>query len=95
MRTKQTAVRSIPFVRLANHCNFAASVVFLLPIVDLTASEKRFCKENSIVPKTYVEMRGVYLRKGKNGLKHFVKNRKMSSGKTAAMIEFMKGESDR
>lgn len=94
MRIKKTATRSMPFIRLANHCNFAASLLFIQPTVDLSLVEKKFCKENSIIPKTFMEIKSIYKRKGKNGVKHFMKSRKMSGSKITVIIEFLKGEDE-
>ncbi|KAM0676370.1 hypothetical protein GVAV_000335 [Gurleya vavrai] len=56
----------------------------------LNAIEKRFCKDNNIVEKTFIEMKSMYKKKGKAGLRSFTRNRKMNEKKVNNVFEFFK-----
>ncbi|KAM0686598.1 hypothetical protein COBT_002179 [Conglomerata obtusa] len=101
MRTKQKTHKSLNKLSLDLEqqdmiVNFSISRYFMFKNNkgekenELNAIEKRFCKDNNIVAKTFIEMKNIFKKKGKVGIRQFSRNRKMNEKKVGNIFEYFK-----
>ncbi|KAM0677069.1 hypothetical protein BDAP_002025 [Binucleata daphniae] len=101
MRSKKKAIKSLVKTELTKreqerHVLLYVTKFFIRKnyrlenVNEVNNIEKQFCKDYGIVQKTFLEIKAVYKKKGKQGIKQFTKNRKMNEKKAHCIIEFFR-----
>lgn len=58
----------------------------------MNLAETKFCKENNITQKQFYELKNIYKRKGKSGMKQYCRNKRINGQKSGHLIEWFEKE---